>query len=383
MGPYNQCVQEKWIVRWSLTVLVLSACLVTFGCGGVSTKSINPNPNPGPNGPVQMEVLFPPTGPGAQWYADVQTYLVQNPNAPVDGGNFAIKWADVDLGGGVYDFSTIDPPLQTWISAGKKANLVVWATSDSITNSATPQYVWNNLTSANYTTCNGEQIPNYFSPAFQTPYQNFMAAVAQHYGSMTGIGYIRFGLGRGGEAWVAQGFGQGASADVTCTDTFLNNYGWTAATWSSYLQSMLTYEAGLHSPKQLMLGIVGTSMFPDSDVAQVVATAVAGHIGFGSQGLQASDITSFPNCISDWCNLFNQYSGQVPLELQTVGPSDPTNGGQTGSFVPLLPFAASHQVNIMELYFQDWLIAYDPNYPGNGQYGAAYAQAIQAAATGK
>ena len=49
----------------------------------------------------------------------------------------------------------------------------------------------------------------------------------------------------------------------------------------------------------------------------------------------------------------------------------------------LLPFAASHKVNILEIYFQDWLLAYDPNYPGNAQYGAAYANAIRSAAGGQ
>jgi hypothetical protein len=306
----------------------------------------------------------------------------------VSGGNFSLEWASVDQGPGAspqYDFTAIDNRIQPWIAAGKKVNLVVWAVSDSIPNTATPAYVWNNLGAANFTTCKGEQTPNYFSAAFQTPYQQFMAQVVQHYGSNSGIGYIRIGLGRGGEAWVGQGFGAGPNADVVCSNTFINNWGWSAASWLNYLNSMLNYEAILHSPKQLMLGVVGTDLFPSSDVAQEVATGVAGHIGFGSQGLQAIDLTNYPNCTSDWCNLFNQYVGQgVPLELQTIAPSDPTDSGvtATGSLVQLIPFAVSHHADILEIYYQDWLIAYDPNYPGNSQYGAAYAQVIQAAASG-
>jgi hypothetical protein len=35
--------------------------------------------------------------------------------------------------------------------------------------------------------------------------------------------------------------------------------------------------------------------------------------------------------------------------------------------------------NDLELYYQDWLIAYDPTDPDNGTYGAAYKSAIEAA----
>jgi hypothetical protein len=51
--------------------------------------------------------------------------------------------------------------------------------------------------------------------------------------------------------------------------------------------------------------------------------------------------------------------------------------------VNLLPFAVSHHVTILEIYCDDWLLAFDPNYPGYATYGAAYATAFKAAAQGK
>jgi hypothetical protein len=128
-----------------------------------------------------------------------------------------------------------------------------------------------------------------------------------------------------------------------------------------------------------MLGIVGTNLIRNVPQA-TAATAVAAAIGFGSQGLQAKDITNYPNCTSDWCNLFNQYTGRVPLELQTVAESDPTGAGETGSLVPLIPFGISHHAGVLEIYYRDWLLAFDPAYPGYAQYGAAYAQALKEAA---
>jgi len=98
--------------------------------------------------------------------------------------------------------------------------------------------------------------------------------------------------------------------------------------------------------------------------------------GFGSQGLQASDITNYPSCASDWCNQFNaDYLTNDNLELQQLGLSAPVtvsgvNSG-TGDLRPLLPFAVSHHMTILELYNLDALLAYDPNYcvlnvPDNG-----------------
>jgi hypothetical protein len=332
-------------------------------------------------GGVALEVLFPPTHPRQTYYNDVQTYLLHNPL--VSGANLVMQWASVDNGPGAnpqYDWTAMDAAAQQWIAAGKKGNLIVWTISDGPTNTATPQYILNNLGAANYTTCNGQQIPNYFNPAYQLSYQQFMAQVVNHYGSNPGIGYIRFGLGRGGESNPARGLG----SEPTCTNAFTNQWGWTETAWINYLNSMLNYEASLKSPKQLMLGVVGTNLIRNVPQA-TAATAVAAGIGIGSQGMQAADITNYPNCSSGWCNLFNLYAGQVPLELQTIGLSCPAGVGQcpvdadqnaTGSLVPLIPFGISHHAAVFEIYYRDWLLAFDPAYPGYSQYGAAYAQVL-------
>ena len=328
------------------------------------------------SGGVSLEVLFPPMHPNQRYYSDVQSYLMHNPL--ISGANLVVEWSSVDKGPGgntQYDWSAMDGEIQQWTAAGKKVNLIVWTISDGPTNTAMPQYIWNNLGVANYTTCNGQQIPNYFDSSYQLPYQQFMAETVHHYGSNAGIGYIRFGLGRGGETNPARGLG----TEALCTNAFMNQWGWTETAWINYLNSMLNYEASLQSPKQLMVGVVATNLTKNVPQAATM-TAVAARIGFGSQGFQASDITNYPNCTADWCNLFNQYAGQVPLELQTVLQSDPTGAGPTGSLVSLIPFGLSHHVSVLEIYFQDWLLAFDPAYPGYAQYGAAYAQVLTQAA---
>lgn len=373
-----------------------TAVLVTATSVADSTKSATANisitSKPAPM--VALEVLFPPTNPYTKDFKKVQTYLMTNPI--VSGGNLAVEWGMIDQGPTSipqYDWTALDSAIAPWVAAGKKVNLIVWANSDSTVatcrdgsenttgNCGIPSYVWRALGPSNYTTCDTQygtqRIPNYLDiPNFQTPYKQFIVAVTQKYGSNSSIGYIRFGLGHGGETFPVTGWNNNATA---CGQAFAS-WGATIATWENYLEGMLNYEASLHSSKQLMVGVTPMGI-PNTQVPNFVAPiAVPLLLGFGSQGLQQTDIATYPACTGDWCNLFAQYRGQVPLELQTVGQSDPTGAGSTGSLVTLVPFAISHHASILEIYYQDWLVAFAPGYPGNSEYGAAYAQVLTQAA---
>ena len=357
----------------SITITATSVADTTkSGTAKVTVSTVKPPK-------VALELLFPPTNPNQPYYADVQKYLVNN-NATVGGVVLWLEWASADLAptnNPQYDFSAFDAEIAQFIAAGKKVNIIVWAVADLVTNSSTPQYVWNNLGASNITTCAGEQIPNYFSPAFIVPYQAFMAQVIQHYGSNASIGYIRIGLGRGGETFPAQNFGTDP-----CTQTFVNDWGWTDASWEAYVDSMVNYEVTLNSPKQLMIGLDTVDTYTMADIE--AANAVPQKVALGNEGLEQSDITKYPICSADWCNLWALYkTAGLPLELQTIQASDPTNNPPVGSLTVILPFAVEHGATIMEIYTVDWLQGFDPNYPNYSTYGASYAAAIKAAAQGK
>jgi hypothetical protein len=51
-----------------------------------------------------------------------------------------------------------------------------------------------------------------------------------------------------------------------------------------------------------------------------------------------------------------------------------------GPLPPLLQAGLTVHAQIFELYTQDWLTAFDPEYPGYTEYHADYAQAIASAA---
>jgi hypothetical protein len=249
-------------------------------------------------------------------------------------------------------------------------------------------------TGTNYTTCNNQQVPNWQSSLFMTNYQKGIQAMVGKYGSDPRIGYIRIGLGRGGEINLPQGWSD--SSTGACYGGYSGKWNYSvggstssSSSWNTYLSTMVGFEAGLGSSHPLLVSITpvnGAGTATDDFIAGV---AHQQGISFGNQGLESSDMNSPPaNCGGDWCNLFAQYHPQI-AELQTLGQSCPSGtacvnnlSSSTGPLPPLLVFATQNGSNDLEIYYQDWLIAYDSNYAnsvGAGGSQAAYQAAIQAA----
>lgn len=129
--------------------------------------------------------------------------------------------------------------------------------------------------------------------------------------------------------------------------------------------------------------VSGDTTYPDT-MAQYATQAgnAQGYVnGFGSQGLSLFDKQNgCGNTVADWCNLFTGLSGPsyyrygMPLELQQLSISNPdvSNCDATTCGVPptkvsgdlrlWLPFAISNDATVLELYYQDLGLAYDPSY---------------------
>lgn len=298
-----------------------------------------------------------------------------NPN--VCGADFFVSWSSIDGGPSAsprYNWTSLDDQIQPWIQAGKEVNLIFWAVSYPGNGpSSTPSYV---LSQVDTFQCGTSVVtPVFWEQPFITNYQAFMSATIQKYRGDPSIGYIRFGLGTGGETFITDGFGS-----PTCQSQ-LQKYGYTLQVWENYLYQMLDYEKSLNSHTQLMVSLNQLTV-PSTDYTlpdAVAARAVQDGIGIGNQGLQQKDISDYQStqtCGADWCGLFDTYQGRVPLELQTVAASDPDGSGQTGSLVSLMPFGLQRHAQIFEIYFVDWLTAYDPDYSNYTSYHVAYAGAF-------
>ncbi len=352
-------------------------------CPAVTAR--NPScdePLPGLAAPYAPHGVFALVFPGAN-PAPISNYILNQP--AVCGGNLFVVWSQVDHGGGNYDWSALDKGINQWVQAGKKVNLIVWGVSDARPNNGTPAYVLNDP-GYHSVTCqeNGLtlQYPVYYTDTYKSNYKTFIQAVLDWSGANSNIGYIRFGLARGGEVF------------PTCLQQMMAFSGFASLTqfnvqWEGYITEMSAFQRTLQAQiistagysVQLMAAINQYGSPTQFDVLSFeAANATSLGFGFGSQGLTGSDISNYAagrSCSSNWCQLFDQNAGQVPLELQTIAASDPANAaGGVGSLNVLLPFALSLNTQILEIYIQDLQVAYDPTSPNFAQYGQTYQQAL-------
>jgi hypothetical protein len=320
-----------------------------------------------PDGPHGLyAIIFP----NVKLQEKAEQFLLHNP--VVCGFNTYLVWNEIDRGPEAnprYDFSKVDEQIKPWIKAGKQVNLISWATGYGGRRRVTPDYVFKQVPSVSCE--NAGEVPVFWEKGFVENYRQFMAAIVQHYGNNSSVGYIRFGLGLGGETFPACMYA-------------LKNKGFTPERWTKYITDMLDYEASLNSPKQLMVGINSFGNPKNIEFADAVARrAVRNKIAIGSQGLSIDDARADQSgspCAVDWCRMFREAAGRVPLELQSVKQSDPDGSGRVGSMADLLPFALKLRTQIFEIYIQDWLIAYDPGNPDYDRHHKEYQQALEAAA---
>ncbi|MGA8866881.1 MAG: hypothetical protein WB510_07920, partial [Candidatus Sulfotelmatobacter sp.] len=242
----------------------------------------------------------------------------------VSGVSIGMPWSQIETSQGVYNFSGFDANLQPYLSAGKQVNLVVWPATEGGNNDpnnggSTPAYVfsqaWATTVGASapqdmavcesYTGDSGNPdyssaiagnggswnintssdlsgLPISYEAPFMVAYQNFIVQVIKHYNApgAPNIGYIRFGFSQGGEnSPECNQYWAGYSHDV-----YLN-----------YIKTMTDFVRA-QNPSMTILGdlhAVGPPGSVDYTYADTeAADAVSDGFGFGTNGLQQSDVTS-------------------------------------------------------------------------------------------
>jgi hypothetical protein len=221
-----------------------------------------------------------------------------------------------------------------------------------------------------------------YEAPYKTAWEAFVAAAIIHFNSspnLSQIDYMRVGRSVGGEAFPSC---LPSLEQLPPPNTYTKNG------WLQYFTDIDDFVQAQNPKMQILdpLNQAGTGASVDPTYGTAEAAIAVAHSnasgavnGFGSQGLQASDITNYDNntyCSSDWCGTFSTYyPTNSNLELQQDGLSAPivlpNTDSATGDLRPLLPFAVERHMDILELYYLDALLAYDPNYcvlavPDNG-----------------
>jgi hypothetical protein len=424
------------INSWTNTQITVTATQVAPNSGvAVGLVGLTGWSNSVPYWPVSglsqtrsLDILVPPGAVNQSEYTSNVGNMIGD--SSVTGATITIYWSDFDCGsvgcgGKQYNYDITDAAFAPWEGKGKKINIVLQmisnapqtqcpssgvgsrgGSSPSNGNCAMPPWVWSTLAGSDQTNvCNGQQTPNFFNATLQQDYKNAIVALIDHYANapeFTG-NYIRVALGHGGEILPSPQW-----KDQTPGGCFSVLGPWATAVWTSsvttteqfvpvwvqkWLIPMVTFMGqknfnGSTTPMQIMgaitpMGTVPNSGCPGCEVPDAIAPYyVTNNVGFGSQGLEISDVNSATST-GDWVHLFNTYQGQVPLELQTLGQSCPGGVGQcggtntgtanctgpnwtysnvslascTGKLGDLLPFASQKYATIFEVYYQDWDLA--------------------------
>ena len=341
-----------------------------------------------------------------------------NPSGPAGGG-----WeSSSGSSSGGYNFTDMDRLINAQLSYGAKSIVLTLAPVNyNGQNRATPNYVFttgwatavSSPTGQLFTAASTEYPGNgsiplgtcaqgvdntAFPVAFQKPfYTAWNAAVTAALNHLktasyaSKIAYIRVGGSAGGE-WIPYGATTALLTQVSPSTLAQLN-----TVWNTYCQSVesniVAANSGFVFDQCMNGGPFGIPYyFADSEVT----TAKANGFTISDMGLQNFDIQAFTNYgntdggsntsgfpSNNFAYNFS-LGGANGYKLQTVAASDPTYVGNPphgtmGSLVPLLPFALQRGATHLELYYQDWQVAYDPTSPNYATYSAVYQTAIQSA----
>jgi hypothetical protein len=313
----------------------------------------------------------------------------------VSGGNLIVPWSKIDRDPNVtpqYDWSYINETAKPWIDAGKKINLLAWGAAQKSEQeidgkSMTPEYI---LKQVETVSCqckadgecdlNPPATPVFWDEDYRQYYRQFVTALIAEYSNKPWIGYFRFGIGVGAESYPANGVSYDRNP---CNDAWEKpTIGLTPAVWQQHSLDFVEFLGTVSSPKPILVTI--NSYGNSDDIAiEVAAKAASVGLGIGTQGLTEKAIELYnagKACYADWCNLFEQYNQQIPLEIQTAAQSNPTDKGRVGALPPLLDFAIARGADIIELYQAEWFVANDPNHHLYQEYGETYRSALEKAA---
>lgn len=357
-----------------------------------------------------------------------------------DGGVVSIPWsADIlpaSFGGwetssgsasAGYSYTNFDAVINNQLSFGATSIVVVlspisfYNKNTNTGNQTTPNYVFTsgwaaaNSTTQLYTAAaadypgNGSialgfaaqgvdntAFPAAWMSAFQIAWKAAVTNALNHMAAQLyapKIAYVRVGGGAGGEwfPW-ATTFSAPGLLNVPGGPTNLTQL---LTTWTGYMsaiESTIVAAASGFSFVQAVDGGFPGERVPYTYADSEAAIAVVNGFGVGCEGLKGSDITAFGNHQTnsgganftgypsmDHAYIFN--IGATNLQFQTSAASDPTGVKPPGSLVPLIPYAIQRGCNSLELYYQDWQVAYDPSNTNYKTYHASYQSAIQGART--
>jgi hypothetical protein len=315
----------------------------------------------------------------------MEKYVIgKDPN--LCGVSLEISWSEIEPTRNNFTYDTVTTEASPYVAAGLTVNLLFADASEVGKNdTATPKWVTGTAPPDDAVPaidCDGQPpYPKYWNSTFESDYASFISTVIAHYASDPTIGYIRFGIGAGVEAYPAH-FSNYPSDD--CSQAFINA-GYSFDVWLNHARRIVNAIAAAKTqtgtPKQLMValnyinGWTNTLYDFPNDVAE---DAAKNGIAIGTENLgigHVADYGTTPKTCNPqgtdasiyWCEAYVRHLGEVPFEFQPIeAVANPLVNATTGnteyniSFPNLLQYALINNTQLFELYPQDWIEANAP-----------------------
>jgi hypothetical protein len=397
-----------------LARLVVSMVLIAVsGCGDHAAAPVSGGGGPSPVG-VSLspsctgsnpQVAFP-DGPHGMYVWDptprLLSYLVSDvigKDPSLCGASLVIPWAEVETSKGVYDWKSVTAAAQPFTSAGLTVNLL-FADATEGSDTVTPPWV----TAA--TSDGGDGVPTvhcaklgtttpvYFDATYEADWKDFITAAVHQFSFgnsplASSVGYMRFGTAGGAEALAPPGYDDGGACE-----TLWKAAGYSYDAWNAHEARIITAMGTQPTDKQIMVSLPyvagGGNVYASANAAASIAAPL--HVGFsfeslGTSNVAAAGVTPAP-CDPQaqvanlhWCQAYTDYAGKVPLAMQPITATTNTRVA-TMDIGNLLQYALDNNIQIFELYPEEWLQADSPTSPGFvAANQAKYQQALESASS--
>ena len=357
-----------------------------------------------PSAPHGMYVWNPFKVDGGAYEADIEQYVIgkdssgkpKDPN--ICGASLVVEWKEVEATKGTFTWNNVISQAMKYTSQGLTVNLLFFEATESSsttppTNGATPTWV---------TDPSGDDVPVVNCPSPQPPYPDYMNStyegdwedlISHAVTEFTtpgktainaSIGYMRFAIGAGTEAYAGHMTGTSADALACLAAWQAQPVDWTYDNWVTHTRHIINYIGSLNTHGVQVMAAMNE--IPDNpntiyDYSNAEAEVAANNgIGFGTENLGIGDVadtngkapqpcnTQIQNASIYWCQAFFRHVGTVPFEFQPIEAVANKSAGYDIDFTNLLQYALMNNTQIFELYPEDWLEADAPTqmFPGFG-----------------
>ena len=323
-----------------------------------------------PDAPHGMYVWNPYKVQGGKYEKTLEANVIGK-DPTLCGVSLVVGWSAVEPSKASFDWSSIATQAAPYLRAHLRVNLLFADAAEvGKADTTTPDWVFTQDRVAKVQCPKQVPYPNFMDPKFESDWESFIAAAVKKFGGDPSIGYMRFGIGAGVEAYPGH-MEYPTAKSHPCYTAWLKTAHWTYAKWLKHSLNVVDALGRQHSSKQLMVAVNDIDNSPTVYAyANSVGDAAAPRkVALGVENLGISHVAdpgAKPGPCNPhanmgnlyWCQAYRNHAGKIPLEFQSIVATTPPSEtyGYHLDISNLLQYAIANHAQILELYPQEWAV---------------------------